>query len=100
MPVSSALGAALATPRTRPASAALVAPAPAVDGELRELLVWVARAERRYADAMEVWQTACPRHSIWEDALAANLVQLERGAGSTHGESRVRLTARGCAALA
>ena len=83
-----------------PAGPTTTPSAPRIEGELRDLLAWVARADRCYSEAMEVWQTACPRHSVWEDALASDLVQLERGAGSAHGESRVRLTARGRAALA
>lgn len=52
-----------------------------------DLLAWVARRPRSYAEAMEAWRTSCPRFSIWEDALAAGLVEV---AGND-----VRLTPRG-----
>lgn len=66
-----------------------------MDAETRELLAWISRQPRSYADAIEVWKTNCPRHSLWEDAVAANLVRVVRN-GS---ESQVALTPRGEAAL-
>jgi hypothetical protein len=42
-----------------------------------------------------VWQTHCPRHSVWEDALADGLVRVVRN-GS---EAEVRLTRAGAAAV-
>jgi hypothetical protein len=62
-----------------------------------EFLTWVARRPRTYADAMEAWRSNCPRHSVWEDALADGLVQVENGA--TMNDSRVTLTPLGEAAL-
>ena len=50
-----------------------------------------------YADAMEAWRSNCPRHPVWEDALAEGLVQVENGA--TLDGSRVSLTERGRAVL-
>ena len=47
---------------------------------MRELLDWIARRERTYAEAMEAWRSNCPRHPVWEDALAEGLVQVENGA--------------------
>jgi hypothetical protein len=46
---------------------------------------------------MEAWRSNCPRHPVWEDALADGLVQVENGA--TMDGSRVSLTARGRAML-
>ena len=37
---------------------------------IRQLLEWIASAPRTYGDAMEIWRSSCPRHTIWEDALA------------------------------
>ena len=34
-----------------------------------DLVEWVARQPRSYADVMEAWRTSCPRLTIWEDAL-------------------------------
>ncbi len=70
----------------------------AINEETREFLAWVARETRTYADAMEVWQTSCPRHSVWEDALGAGLVHIERADGAM-GQASVVLTPRGRALL-
>ena len=75
-------------------------PAGSVNASTRELLAWAARCPRSYADAMEAWRSTCPRHTAWEDALAAGLIQIERGGGIGIGEARVTLTPRGQAVLA
>jgi hypothetical protein len=62
-----------------------------MNASMREFLVWVDRTPRTYADAMRAGQSSCPRFSIWEDALEADLVRVRH----TH----VVLTARGEAAL-
>ena len=64
--------------------------------ETRELLRWVDREPRTYPDAIEVWRTNCPQHSVWEDALGEQLIQVV-GNGV---RARVVVTARGRAALA
>jgi hypothetical protein len=63
--------------------------------DTRELLVWISREPRSYPEAIEIWQTLCPRHSVWEDALADGLVRVVRN-GSV---SQVVLTPEGEAAL-
>jgi hypothetical protein len=63
--------------------------------DTRELLDWISRDQRSYPEAIEVWQTQCPRHSVWEDALADGLVRVLRN-GSV---SVVALTPEGEAAL-
>ena len=64
---------------------------------MRELLVWVARCPRTYDDVMAAWRSSCPRFSVWEDALDAEFIRIERcGAG---GETTIALTSRGSAAL-
>jgi hypothetical protein len=60
-----------------------------------EFLTWVAARSRTYAEAMEAWRSACPRHTVWEDALIGSLVQV----GGTPRESRVTLTQSGKAIL-
>ncbi len=62
-----------------------------------EFLTWLVCRARTYAEVMEAWRSTCPRQSVWEDALAAGLIQLERGV--TLGQSTVTLTARGSAIL-
>jgi hypothetical protein len=52
-----------------------------------QLLVWIAEQSRSYAETIEVWKTSCPRLATWEDALADDLVRIDRG--------RVLLTAAG-----
>jgi hypothetical protein len=63
------------------------------DGTLlmAQFLRWVAEHPRTYADVMEAWRTSCPRMSIWEDALAERLVEID---GHT-----VALTSSGVARL-
>jgi hypothetical protein len=34
-----------------------------------DLVEWVAREPRLYADVIETWRTSCPRLTIWEDAV-------------------------------
>ncbi len=58
---------------------------------MRELLTWVDHTPRTYADAMNAWGSHCPRFTVWEDALEANLVSVSA--------NRVCLTPRGLAAL-
>ena len=41
-----------------------------------ELLEWISRRPRTYADAMDAWRTTCPRHSAWEDALLDGLIEV------------------------
>jgi hypothetical protein len=39
-----------------------------------DLLEWLAREPRPYAEVMDVWRTSCPRLTIWEDAVDYGLV--------------------------
>ena len=47
-----------------------------------DLVEWVAREPRAYADVMETWRTSCPRLTVWEDAVDRGLVVRERAEGS------------------
>ena len=58
-----------------------------------EFLAWVSSRQRTYAESMAAWQTTCPRHTIWEDALIEGFIRLESD-GPQH-ESKVTLTPRG-----
>jgi hypothetical protein len=62
-----------------------------VDAPMREFLTWVVRCPRTYSDAMDAWGSHCPRFTVWEDALAAGLVQVETAG--------IRLTPLGQSAL-
>ena len=57
-----------------------------------DLVEWIAREPRPYAEVIETWRTSCPRLTIWEDAVDRGYVarQLAAGAGV-----RVVLTAGG-----
>ena len=48
---------------------------------------------------MEAWRSSCPRLTIWEDALADDLVRVEGGGRGNGSESRVVVTARGLTLL-
>ena len=61
-----------------------------------QFLDWVASRPRTYADAQDAWRTSCPRHSIWEDALIAGLIQVR---GDPRQQGEVALTPRGRAVL-
>jgi hypothetical protein len=61
------------------------------DAPTLELLDWISSRPRTYAETMDAWRSHCPRLLVWEDALLAGLVRVDRG--------RVSLTATGQAAL-
>ncbi len=82
-----------ARPSAQPAAERSASP------ETLEFLAWVASCPRTYAMAMEVWQTSCPRHAVWEDALGDGLVECGSADSGTMAESSVTLTPRGRAVL-
>jgi len=55
-----------------------------------EFLSWISSRRRTYAEAMNAWQSTCPRHTIWEDAIIGGLVQMSRA--ETVDEPEVTLT--------
>jgi hypothetical protein len=62
--------------------------------ERLELLAWIGQ-ERRTYPAIEFWKTQCPRHSLWEDAVADGLVEVVRNGARSY----VVLSSAGEAAL-
>lgn len=34
-----------------------------------DLVEWIGREPRLYAEVIETWRTSCPRLTIWEDAV-------------------------------
>jgi hypothetical protein len=66
-----------------------------VDPLILDLLEWVGKAPRPYADVMEAWRTSCPRLTVWEDAVDRGYLVRER----THGNVVVTLTPQGLAHL-
>jgi hypothetical protein len=67
-----------------------------VRAETRALLTWVADGPRTYPEALDVWRTTCPQHSVWEDALADRLLEVVRNGSQAY----VVVTDRGRAELA
>ena len=63
-----------------------------------QFLSWVSSRHRTYDEAIEAWQSTCPRHTVWEDAFIDGLVQVENG--RTQDECTVTLSPRGKAILA
>jgi hypothetical protein len=68
-----------------------------VDPLMLQFLAWIASRGRTYAEAMEAWQTTCPRHTVWEDALISGFIQIQSKASRC--QSEVTLTSRGRAIL-
>src|SRR6266566_567097 len=52
---------------------------PTVTAPTVQLLAWIAEQSRSHAETIEWWKTSCPRLAVWEDALADNLVRIDRG---------------------
>src|ERR1700712_3758372 len=60
------------------------APEPAVlrndlDPLILDLLEWIGREPRSYADVIDPWRTSCPRLTVWEDAMDRGFAAREHG---------------------
>nr|WP_081421679.1 hypothetical protein [Tardiphaga robiniae] len=40
-----------------------------LDPLILDLLEWIAREPRSYADVLDAWRTSCPRLTVWEDCI-------------------------------
>ncbi|MGE5216040.1 MAG: hypothetical protein ACM3SP_03435 [Chloroflexota bacterium] len=60
---------------------------------MREFLSWLSSRRRTYSEAMDAWQSHCPRQTIWEDAMIEGYIELNRR--ETDQDPEVSLTARG-----
>ena len=49
-----------------------------IDALILDLLTWLAPGPRPYGEVMEAWRTACPRLTVWEDALDRGFVAREQ----------------------
>jgi hypothetical protein len=56
-----------------------------------DLVEWIAKAPRLYAEVIENWRTSCPRLTIWEDAVDRGYVARQPVAGGV----RVAITEAG-----
>jgi hypothetical protein len=64
-----------------------------VDLLMLEFLDWISSRRRTYTEAMNAWQSTCPRHTIWEDAMIDGYIQLNRQ--GTLSDPEVMLTSLG-----
>lgn len=46
-----------------------------------DLVEWVAKEPRTYAEMLDAWRTSCPRLTVWEDAIERKLVMRRPVAG-------------------
>jgi hypothetical protein len=65
----------MSSPRARSRSESNVNAAP--DPLIFDLVEWIARQPRPYAEVIEAWRTSCPRLTVWEDAIDRGLVKRE-----------------------
>lgn len=63
-----------------------------LDSLVLDLLEWVAKEPRTYAQTMEAWRTSCPRLAVWEEALDRGLVARKPAPGNT---MRIAVTSEG-----
>ena len=52
----------------------------AADALVLDLVEWIAREPRPYAEVIATWRTSCPRLTIWEDAVDSGYVARSAGA--------------------
>jgi hypothetical protein len=67
-----------------------------LDPLMLDLVEWVAKEPRPYAEVMEAWRTSCPRLPVWETAMDRGYLRRKR----IHpGINRVIVTQAGLAFL-
>jgi len=67
-----------------------------VDALILDLLEWIGREPRPYAEVMEAWRTSCPRLPVWEEVNARGFVEHRHVRGQP---ARVAVSAKGRAHL-
>jgi hypothetical protein len=65
---------------------------PKLDSLVLDLVEWIARQPRSYAQTMDAWRTSCPRLPVWEDAVDRGFIVRET---AVDGETLVKATASG-----
>jgi hypothetical protein len=63
-----------------------------LDPLILDLLEWIGREPRCYAEVIDVWRTSCPRLTVWEDAMDRGFAVREHAPGR---EVMIRLTDAG-----
>ena len=54
-----------------------------IDPLVLDLVEWVAKEPRPYAEMLDAWRTSCPRLTVWEEACDRGLVKRTPAAGGT-----------------
>ena len=54
-----------------------------LDPLVLDLVEWVAKKPRPYAEVLEAWRTSCPRLTVWEEACDRGLVRRQPADGGT-----------------
>ena len=54
-----------------------------VDPLVLDLVEWVAKQPRPYAEMLDAWRTSCPRLTVWEEACDRGLVKRAPVEGGT-----------------
>lgn len=62
-----------------------------------DLLEWIGREPRPYAEVIDAWRTSCPRLPVWEEANARGFVERSHQPGN---EAMVQVTPAGLAYIA
>ncbi len=63
-----------------------------IDPLVLDLVEWVAKAPRPYAEVIDAWRTSCPRLAVWEEAVDRKLVMRTTLEGDC---AKVAITASG-----
>jgi D-3-phosphoglycerate dehydrogenase len=63
-----------------------------VDALILDLLEWIGKGPRPYADVIDAWRTSCPRLPVWEEANERGF--LDHHYDSSNGRT-VSVSARG-----
>lgn len=53
----------------------------APDPLVLDLVEWIAKEPRPYADVLDRWRTSCPRLPVWEDAVDRGFVRRTTAGG-------------------
>jgi hypothetical protein len=52
-----------------------------LDPLVRDLVEWVAKEPRPYAEVLDAWRTSCPRLTVWEEASERGFIERQSIAG-------------------
>jgi D-3-phosphoglycerate dehydrogenase len=67
-----------------------------LDALVLDLVEWVAREPRSYAEVFDAWRTSCPRLPVWEEANASGFIEHQHAPGH---EASVSVSPAGLAHL-